>query len=275
MRLSVTSLSSSTKQAPVMVGLEVTAPALNVRDVGLGVSDTLNYLVLAASLPSGHIASLQRNTATVTGHLRSGTASLTYEVVTALTLPAGEYQVRAAATSERLAKGGSVYATIDVPDFSKPGLRVSGLAIGEATVPVAASPAFAVLRAAGAPPFAPTLDRAFSREGGCRVFGGITRGDGETPIKVSVELVDRTDHTWSMWSGALDRAAQGYVDQSLSFATVPPGAYCIRMTARQGEVVAHSEVGILGEVAAATLQPDRRPHRAWQCGSRSPGRALA
>src|SRR5262249_37992021 len=144
----------------------------------------------------------------------------------------GQYQLRASASSVKLGAGGSVYLTIDVPDFAKDPIALSGIAVGYAdgarvpvghslTTPAAPAPgraagparATAPGRAAGpagtgrvaAPPaapasvvpFEPSLNREFEAKDTLRVFAEIARGTPPEAVKAAVEIINANDKVMS------------------------------------------------------------------------------
>jgi len=55
---------------------------------------------------------------------------LRYEIQQQLTLPPGHHQVRLNATSKVVEKSGSVYAEVEVPDFTRSPLSTTGIILG-------------------------------------------------------------------------------------------------------------------------------------------------
>jgi VWFA-related protein len=80
-----------------------------------------------------------------------------YEVLTRLDLKPGSYQLRLGAVSASLGRSGSIYTDVDVPDFTKNPVSLSGVLIS-ASPSIAAGPkdAFAALA-----PIVPTTQREF------------------------------------------------------------------------------------------------------------------
>jgi hypothetical protein len=85
--------------------------------------------------------------ATVKLTFRPGTSgTLRFGLFSLLTLTPGRYQLRIAARSATLGRTGSVYADLDVPDFSKAPLSLSGVAL-DVTPPVLSAPSCASTKA--------------------------------------------------------------------------------------------------------------------------------
>src|SRR5207245_10094515 len=105
--------------------------------------------------------------------------TVSYQVGRTLDLKPGTFAIRVSALSTKLAKGGSVYLDVDVPDFRAAPIVLGSLLVGYADgarVPVA--PTVAVAGRSGAPagppapalPFPPTLDRVFAASDTLRVY---------------------------------------------------------------------------------------------------------
>ena len=107
---------------------------------------------------------------------------VSYQMEDAIDVTPGHYELRVSAMSVKLAKGGSVYLDMEVPDFHAAAAVIGGLAIGYADggrVPVAPKTGPAVL------PFAPSLDRVFASTDTLRVyFEAFTRAAGRAPDAV-------------------------------------------------------------------------------------------
>jgi VWFA-related protein len=100
-----------------------------------------------------------------------------YEILSKLELKPGRYQLRLAASTVEQKLAGSVYADVEVPDFSKAPVSLSGFVV--ATVPaITAAPRDAFV---GLLPFAPTTQRMFSETDGVAVFLRVYQG-GKSPI---------------------------------------------------------------------------------------------
>jgi VWFA-related protein len=107
-----------------------------------------------------------------------------YEVVSQLHLRPGTYRIRAAADNARLGKSGSVFTDVDVPDFAKARLTMSGLAL-------ASTPRWAAVpkgRLASLLPLAPSTRRHFSRSDLIELFAMLHQGMGAAPAAVDVRV---------------------------------------------------------------------------------------
>jgi len=108
-----------------------------------------------------------------------------YEALLRLDLKPGRYQLRVAAESSLLRKSGSVYTDVDVPDFTKDGVTMSGLVMS--MTPGAPSAPKDGLR--DLLPVSPTSERLFTRDDKVTAMLRLCQG-GKTP-RVPVTLVLR------------------------------------------------------------------------------------
>jgi VWFA-related protein len=114
--------------------------------------------------------------------------SVRYDAFDRLVLPPGRYQVRLNARSSVLDRAGSVYADVEVPDFSRSPVTISGIALGAVPSPTDArtDPLAELL------PIVPMSGREFSPSDAvvafCRIFQG-----GETivrPVSLKIMILD-------------------------------------------------------------------------------------
>jgi VWFA-related protein len=155
-----------------------------------------------------------------------------YDVTSRLTLAPGRYQIRLNAHSAILDKGGSVYADVEVPDFSQSALTLSGLELGVA-------PATARVDAlASLMPIIPTTAREFSPSTPMAAFLRVFQG-GASPIvavTLGAQIVDVHDAVVFAASAVLPvegfdatRAAGYQLD--LPLARLSRGPYLLSITA--------------------------------------------
>jgi hypothetical protein len=110
--------------------------------------------------------------------LRAGATGLAeYEVLSRLDLRPGRYQLRIAANVGSLSTGGSLYHDVDVPDFSRAPVALSGLILSAEPRPVVA-PADALKSIL---PVVPTSRRTFVTTDRVTVFTRVHQG-GKAPI---------------------------------------------------------------------------------------------
>ena len=112
---------------------------------------------------------------------------LRYEVVSALRLAPGTYELRVAARHDRLGEVGSVHTYVDVPDFATEAFSLSGVVLHDSNAPTA-TPSEAL---AGAIDVAPTTQREFT--GAHRVVAlarAYQQRDQAAPIDVTFRILD-------------------------------------------------------------------------------------
>jgi hypothetical protein len=135
----------------------------------------------------------QRQTAELT--LRPhATGERRVEVYSRLTLKPGRYEIRSAA--ETLGSAGGVFTQLEIPDFSKARVSLSGLVFGFARS--GDQDGLADLL-----PIVPTSARAFPRSGQIAAFVRVYQGGQDTPVPVQMRL------------RIVDAATQAVVDESM------------------------------------------------------------
>jgi VWFA-related protein len=114
-----------------------------------------------------------------------------YEVLTEITLKPGRYQLRFAADNTSQVKTGSVFADVDVPDFSMEPLSLSGVVMSSAGAPFAA-PKDALI---GVVPIVPTTDREFENQGHATAFLRVYQGAKAAllPVAIAISILDEHD----------------------------------------------------------------------------------
>jgi VWFA-related protein len=135
----------------VMIGMDAESSA------GVAVDGNLNVLVGAFDRNGRVLARTQgavRATRRNASSLRPG-----YDLVTQLELKPGRYEIRAAVENAVTGDTGSVYTYVDVPDFQKEFVSLSGIVLS--TIPQTPADPVGSLRASL--PVVPTLRRDFAR----------------------------------------------------------------------------------------------------------------
>jgi hypothetical protein len=165
----------------VVVGIRVPAPTRAERAV-----DNVD-VQLNAYDPGG----TRRGSAGLKGRvvLRPGPAGeAAYEVISRVDLKPGRYQLRVAAASTLTGKSGSVFYDIDVPDFSKDGLLMSGMILS-------VDPRVATAPKDGLPdllPIVPTTDREFGAGDSVTAFLRVYQGGNKPlkPVRLVLRIID-------------------------------------------------------------------------------------
>ncbi len=128
------------KLATVAAAIEITAPTKILLGPDGKLHDQVSYGVLVVDEKKTKVTSRTNLAARIALKPRLAVASpqddpnmpslVAYQIPMTLELAPGKYQLRASATSTRLDKGGSVYLTIEVPDFAKEPLAIAGVTLG-------------------------------------------------------------------------------------------------------------------------------------------------
>jgi hypothetical protein len=143
-------------------------------------------------------------------------------------------------TRDRLARGGSVYLAVDVPD-----LRAAPLAIGGIAVTFADGPRVPVappsVRRPAPLPFAPTLDRVFAASDTLRVyFEGVSRAPG---VSASLTVLDAAGGVARTIAPAVSGGSQVRVEGAVPLSGLAAGPYVLRATLSDGSRTATRDVG--------------------------------
>ena len=173
--------------------------------------------------------------------------TVSYQVAGALDVPPGRYQLRVSATSAKLAKGGSVYLNVDVPDFSATPLALSGLAVGYAAgprVPVAPMPAAQAGPSGSLLPFPPSLDREFAASDALRLYFEIASRAPLVAPKATVEVESVAGHSRHAINPELAPGDRD-VDVQVPLTGLAPGAYVLRVTVTDQGRSASREIGFV------------------------------
>jgi hypothetical protein len=189
--------------------------------------------------PEGKEVGSVRQNAAVT--LRPAGRDAEFDVLTALRLRPGRYNVRFSAHSLRLDKTGSVYTDVTVPDFERDKLSLSGVLIGSEPAPVAApKDAFAAIV-----PVVPTTKRQFERADRATAFVRIYTGGKQPANGVAViarvtdangvDVVSRND----LVSAAAFRASAADYTYELPLSALRPGNFLLTIDAKLGAVTAN------------------------------------
>jgi len=144
-------------------------------------------LVTGAFDHEGRQRGLQHQTARV--HLRQGDhGEANYELLTRIDLKPGRYSLRIGAHNTVIDKSGSVFVNVDVPDFSRERLSLSGLLLTASSSPMAAprDALHSVL------PIVPSTLRHFDTQDRVSGFLRLYQGGKEPlqPVTIAVRLID-------------------------------------------------------------------------------------
>jgi VWFA-related protein len=167
---------------------------------------------------------------------RIGAAGVPYEVLSRLTVKPGRYEVRVAL--EDGDRRGSVYTFVDVPEFTRQPLSLSGIAVAASPARAAAPPdAFA-----GLLPIVPTAQRQFGKSDTATAFVRVyqRRKDAGGPVNVTARVIDASARPVFEDAATLpaerfssDRAADYRLQ--LPVERLAAGEYLLTIDAKQGE----------------------------------------
>jgi VWFA-related protein len=153
-----------------------------------------------------------------------------YEALAKLSLKPGRHEVRVA-VEEPGHVSGSVYTYVEVPDFAKTPLSLSGVVLGSAK-PLDGSPLTSLL------PVTPTARRQFRRTDEVSVFVRAYQGGGDPvrPIAVTARILDRSDSVvverqTTLFDGAGGTGQSSDYTFDLPLAALPPGSYLLMIEA--------------------------------------------
>jgi len=162
-----------------------------------------------------------------------------FRVLRRLTLPPGRYQIRVAANESNGNAVGTVRHSLDVPDFSKAPLTLSGIAItakSATRMPTAnADPQFKDVL-----PGAPTASREFPRGDTLALFAEVYDNHPTPPHRVSIGSSILTDDGRELFAAADERSSDelqgkkggyGYT-RELPLGDLAAGRYVLRVTAK-------------------------------------------
>jgi VWFA-related protein len=194
--------------------------------------------VLAAAFDrSGRSVHSEEQTIAIAPRIAAGGVS--YEVLSRLTVKPGRYEVRVALEDGE--RRGSVYTFVDVPEFSRQPLSLSGIAIAASPSRAAAPPdAFA-----GLLPVVPTAQRQFGKSDTATAFVRVYQRlqDAGGLVSVTARVIDASDRS------VFEAAASLPAERSASYLAadyrlqlpverLAAGEYLLTIDAKQGEHVA-------------------------------------
>jgi hypothetical protein len=160
------------------------------------------------------------------------------EILTRLDLKPGAYNVRFAVHDATLAKAGSVYTAVDVPNFEKDKLSLSGLAIAVAPGLMAAGRE----SLAGLIPVSPTTQRVFAQHEQVRAFLRVYQGGSKplVPVRLRTAITDArdapvVDATATLDPAQFDASRAADFPVTVPTSTLAPGPYLLTVEASTDE----------------------------------------
>jgi len=235
MRVFATPFKGAQPNSSVLVGLEMLG-----RDLSLETNSKVDISYMAVDTKAKIFGA---RTDTITMNLRPDTKTRVeqtgFRVLNRMELPPGRYQLRLAARDMTKATIGSVIYDLDVPDFYKDKIAMSGLAItslGGAAM-MTARPDDVMKQVLPAPPVAA---RAFAQNDELAVFTEVYDNSGNAPHKVDITTSVLTDEGRVLYkneesrdSSELQGAKGGYGYTSrVPLSEIAPGSYVLNVEAR-------------------------------------------
>jgi VWFA-related protein len=219
------------RQAAVAIVLGLRQPAPETRAV-----ENVDLMITAYDANSGRPRGSERLKTRMT--LRGGIGSeVGYELLSRLDLEPGRYHLRLAAMSALRARTGSVYCDLDVPDFTKPPLSLSGLVLS-------ATPALVVAprdRLASLVPVMPTTRRTFSAGDGVTVFLRVYQGgrNALAAVTMTARILDSRgipvfDTTNALPADRFSTVRSADYRLAPPLAPLTPGLYLLTLEAKLG-----------------------------------------
>jgi hypothetical protein len=207
--------------------------------------DDVDVLVHAYDM-QGRLHASDRATVRLTFRLGTG-ESARYGVLSRLTMQPGRYQLRVAVHSSALGKSGSVYTDLDVPDFSKPALSVSGVIL-DVMPPVLSAPKG---KLSALLPVLPTAQREFTAGEQVGVFLRVYQGGKGplSPVVVTTRVVDGRDTnvfstTETLGQDRFGPARAADYRLTLPVSSLAKGPHLVTIIATRGTLTARRDVRI-------------------------------
>jgi VWFA-related protein len=167
---------------------------------------------------------------------RAGGRDFDYDVVSRLPVAPGHYQIRVGATSNM--ETGSVFADVDVPDFTKSPLSLSGLFLGLRD----RSPGRSNDPLSDLVPIFPTTSRQFAGSANVTAFVRVYQGGNKPPgaVRMTATITDehnRTNFDQTVFLEGASFAGVRAVDHpvALPLSTLEAGPHLLTITAGLGK----------------------------------------
>jgi hypothetical protein len=175
----------------------------------------------------------------------SRTGSSLTEIVSELRLKPGVYEIRASAFSERMQTSGSVYTDVEIPDFAKVPLALSGVLLMSFPRPESLTPNPLSIEL----PVVPTTQREFTPTALVRGFVRVYQGGTQAilPVTIRTTILDEKsktvfDHSESLAADRFGASRNTDARIDVSVASLSPGLYRLRIEAFAESRVTHRDV---------------------------------
>jgi VWFA-related protein len=188
LQVSAAAFAEANRKSAVAIALTVNQPRnTSTGEPAAGTKPTTTVDVLARAFDAEGRVWGTRKLSVKLGLNAGNRGSVSYEMLPRLAVPPGKYEIRVAVQTGN-GRSGSVYTFVDVPDFSRSGVSLSGIVL-EATPAVAAAPpdAYADLL-----PVVPTARRDFGGSDRVSAFVRAYQGGSQAlvPATLTTRIVD-------------------------------------------------------------------------------------
>jgi VWFA-related protein len=171
--------------------------------------------------------------------------TLQYDAVSRLDLRPGHYEIRISSEHRDAARSGSVHTYVEVPDFAKEPLSLSGVVLhGGATMLATARSVFETVT-----PLVPTSRREFPRGETIGVFARVYQGGSAAlaPVSTRVRVVDSAEKTVfggtaSLPAGEFGEGRSTELKLDVPLRRLTPGEYLLTLEATLGKNTARRDV---------------------------------
>jgi VWFA-related protein len=235
----------------VAIALEVTAPTSSLLEADTLLHDEISYEVLVVDDKKSKVTSRRSEKARWSMKPANEHSpipeTVQYQLPMTIDVAPGRYQLRVAAISTKLGKGGSVYQTIDVPAFAT-GLSMSALMLGYdegSHVPVGRSSLQAGDTGPALLPFDPALDRAFTPNDTLRLYFEVAREDGTTDATAAIEIADGAGKIINTADVDVPAGNVAPMDVSIPLAALAPGGYKLSVKVSDGKLSASRAIAFV------------------------------
>jgi hypothetical protein len=142
-----------------------------------------------------------------------------------------------------LNKGGSVYLTVDIPDYSRTAIGLTGLVLAYADPKRHPVSLTAVER--NLLPIEPVLDRTFARRDVVRLHYNVWRRKRDVPVTTRIELVAADEKVVRAVDLTVAAGDPGAVEIPLPLEELAMGFYRLRVMVTDGVSDARRELGLV------------------------------
>ena len=230
------------ERAMVAIALGVTQPPLSART-----PDNVEIIVKAFTADGDARGTDTQVIPITVPAARADATQSRYEVLARLELPRpGKYELRLSGKSSLSGTTGAIYLDVDVPDFRRARLSLSGVVLN---VLPAAGPVAPPRGLADLTPMPPTTERAFTPADFVTAFVRVYQGgnDALAPVAMKIRIADAQDkpvfentETIAPDRFAKDRAAEFQL--RLPLANLKPGNYLLTLQGTLGKTVVSREL---------------------------------